>query len=90
MVSRSSNGDVGDDINMILSATRFWFFHLFYPGMCIAAIKAFELDKIFCVQNVTSVGISYELQRKESVGEEGNFLKAFYICVLFTHKDQLC
>jgi hypothetical protein len=43
-------------------------------------------------QNVTSVGISYELQKKESVEEGGisslhlEFLMAFCMCVLFTHK----
>jgi hypothetical protein len=60
--------------------------------MCGANIQAFTLYINFCMQNVTSVGISYELQRKESVGEGGispptvTVLKGFYICVLFTHR----
>ena len=60
--------------------------------MCGANIQAFTLYINFCMQNVTSVGISYELQRKESVGEVGispptvTVLKGFYICVLFTHR----
>ena len=60
--------------------------------MCGANVQEFDLTEVFVWQNDTSVGISYEPQKKESVGEGGisslhlEFLKGFCICVLFTHK----
>jgi hypothetical protein len=45
--SVSTNGHVGDDINMILSPTRFLSFDLFHTGMCVAAVTAFDLDRSF-------------------------------------------
>jgi hypothetical protein len=58
----------------------------------VPTFKHLNLTEVFVWQNITSVGISYELQKKESVGKWGisslrlEFLKAFCIRVLFTHK----
>ena len=58
----------------------------------VSMLKHLTLSKVSLWQNVTSVGISYELQKIESVGEGGisslylEFLKSFSICLLFTHK----
>jgi hypothetical protein len=91
VVSQSTNGDVGDDINMVLSCTSFLSFDLIQ--VCVVpTFKHLILTEVFVWQNDTSVGISYELQKNESVGEGGIsslhvvFLKVFCICVLFTHK----
>jgi len=70
MVSRSTNGGVGDDINMILSHTSFLSFDLIQVRV-VRTFKHLTLMNVFVWQNVTSVGISYELQKKESVGEGG-------------------
>ena len=72
MVSQSTNGDVGDDINMVLSCTSFLSFDLIQ--VCVVpTFKHLILTEVFVWQNDTSVGISYELQKNESVGE-GEFL----------------
>jgi hypothetical protein len=73
VVSQSTNEDVGDDINMILSPTSFLSVHLIQ--VCVVpTLKHLTLTEIFMWQNVTSVGISYELQKKESVrGGWGEF-----------------
>jgi len=91
VVSQSTGGDVGDDINMIFSCTSFLCFDL--VQLCVVpTFKHLTLMEFFVWQNVSSVGISYELQKKECVGEGGisslhlEFLKTFCIYVLFTHK----
>jgi len=53
--------------------------------MCGANVQAFDTYESFVWQNVTSVGIFYEVPKKEIVGE-GKFLKGFLICALLTHK----
>ena len=91
VVSQSTDEDVGDDIDMILSCTSFLSFQ--HIHICVVpTIKHLTFMEVFVWQNVTSVGISYELQKKETVGEGEisslhlELLKAFCICVLFTHK----
>lgn len=71
MVSQSTNEDVGDDINMILSCTSLSFvlIQVYVVPMC----KHLTLTDVYVWQIVTSVGISYELQKKERV-VEGEFL----------------
>jgi hypothetical protein len=76
---------------MIPSCTSFLSFDLIQ--VCVVPMfKHLTLTEGFVWQNVTSVGIAYELQKNESVGEGGisslylEFLKSFSICLLFTHK----
>jgi hypothetical protein len=95
VVSQSTNEDVGDDINMILSCTSFLSFDLI-PVCVVPTFKHLTLTEVFVWQNVTSVGISYELQKKECVGEGRisslylEFLKAFCVFVHYLlTKDQL-
>jgi hypothetical protein len=68
VVSQSDNEDVGDDINMIHSCTSFLSLNI-VPVCVVPTFKQLTLMEDFVWQNVTSVGISYELQKKESVGE---------------------
>jgi DNA relaxase NicK len=86
VVSQCTNEDVEDDINMILSATSFLSFDLMQ--VCVVLLlQHLTLTKVFAWQNVTSVGISYELWIMASVGEGEisslhiEFLKTFCICV---------
>jgi hypothetical protein len=47
VVSQSTSGDVGDDINMILSGTIFLSFDLI--PVCGATVQAFDPYGSFCV-----------------------------------------
>ena len=71
MVSQSTNEDVGDDINMILSCTSLSF--VLIQVYVVQTCKHLTLTEVYVWQIVTSVGISYELQKKERV-VEGEFL----------------
>ena len=62
MVSQITNEDVGDDINMKLNPTSFLSFDLIQ--VCVVpTFKHLTLTEVFVWQNITSVGISYELQK---------------------------
>jgi hypothetical protein len=57
VVSQSTNEDVGDDMDMILSATIFLQFDLIQ--VCVVpALQHLTLTKVFVWRIVTSVGIS--------------------------------
>jgi len=72
VVSQSTDKDVGDDINMKLNPTSFLSFDLI-PVCVVPTFKHLTVMEVFVWQNITSVGISYELQKYERVGE-GEFL----------------
>ena len=70
MVSWSTDGDVGGDINMILSHSSFLSLDLIQLYV-VLTFKQLTRTDVIVWQNVTFVGISYELQKKESMGEGG-------------------
>ena len=92
MVSWSTDGDVGGDINMILRHSSFLSFDLIQ--VCVVpTFKHLTLMDVIVWQNVTSVGISYELQKTGKCGRGGIFfptltvLKCFlYDCIIYPQK----
>jgi len=92
VVSWSTDGDVGGDINMILSHTSFLPSDLIQ--VCVVpTFKHLTHTDVIVWQNVTSVGISYELQKTGKCGRGGNFfptlrvLKGFLcLCIIYPQK----
>jgi hypothetical protein len=92
VVSQSTDGDVGGDINMILRHSSFLSFDLIQVYV-VPTFKHLTRTDVIVWQNVTSVGISYELQKTGNCGGGGNFfptltvLKGFLcVCVIYPHK----
>jgi hypothetical protein len=98
VVSQSTNGDVEDDINMILSCTSVLSFDLIQVRV-VRTVKHLTFMNVFVGQNVTAVGIlcgrmlqllafcmSY---RERRVWERGEFLKGFLYLSIIYPQDQL-
>ena len=92
MVSWSTDEDVGDDINMILRHSSFLSLDLIQVYV-VPTFKHLTRTDVIVWQNVTSVGISYELQKTGKCGRGGNFfltltvLKGFlYVCIIYRQK----
>jgi hypothetical protein len=92
VVSQSTDGDLGGDINMILRHSSFLSFDLIQVYV-VLTFKHLTRTDVIVWQNVTSVGILYELQKTGKCVRGGNFfptltvLKCFlYVCIIYPQK----